>query len=109
MHDPWTHLRDVFERAMGNLERKESALARTHLRAAEHTSETIGRKAQGDERHRAGVIFTAVRKAEHLIDMNRALEVLREAHTEVFTTPSSPAAIPADASAAPPPSPPTNL
>lgn len=111
MHDPWTHLRDVFERAMGNLERKESAQARTHMKAAEHTAETIGRKAEGEERHRAGVLFTAVRKAGHLIDMNRQLEVLREAHTEVFAPAGTAGtAGTSDASAsAPTPPPPTNL
>jgi hypothetical protein len=100
MHDPWTHLKEVYERAMGNLERKEAALARTHLRGAEHTAETIGRKASGDERHRAGVIFTAVRKAEKLIDMNRALEALREAYP-IFAT--------AQPAASAPPTTPTNL
>ena len=93
MHDPWTHLRDAFERAMDNLEKKEGMLARTHLRACEHTSETIGKKAEGAERERAGRVFTAVRKAQHLIDPSRALEVLREAHGAFTdTAPSAPPA-----------------
>ena len=125
MHDPWTHLKDVLERAMGNLERKESASARSNMKGAEHTAETIGRKAEGEERRRAGVIFTAVRKAGHLIDMERQLAVLREAHDQVFpstataASPSasaiadsdSPAPASANASASTPsaPPPPTSL
>lgn len=108
MHDPWTHLKEVFERAIGNLERKESALARTHMKGAEHTAETIGRKAEGEERRRAGIIFTAVRKAGHLLDMDRQLAVLREAHAAAFAS-GQPTATPAAASdAAPAPTTPTN-
>ena len=121
MHDPWTHLRDVLERAIGNLERKESSSARTNLKGAEHTAETIGRKAEGEERRRAGIIFTAVRKAGHLIDLDRQLAVVREAHDLVFpptaaaAAPSasaladsdSPAPPSADASGSTPSTPPT--
>jgi hypothetical protein len=90
MHDPWTILRDVFDRAMSNLERKEPAQARTHLKAIEHTAETIGRKASGDERMRAGRIYTAARQAVHTIDMQRALDVLREAQSAFQPTPQPP-------------------
>ena len=113
MHDPWTHLKDVLERAMGKLERKESAPARSNLKGAEHTAETIGRKAEGEERRRAGIVFTAVRKAGHLIDMDRQLALLREAHAAVFSPTASavsaPGPAPADASASPPPTTPTSL
>jgi hypothetical protein len=90
MHDPWTHLKDVYERAMGNLERKESALARSHLRDVEHTAETIGRKADGDERQRAGRIWSAAKHAAHTIDMQKALDVLREAQAAFTLTPQPP-------------------
>jgi hypothetical protein len=90
MHDPWTHLRDVYDRAMGNLERKEATMARSHLHAVAHTAETIGRKAAGDERERAGRIYSAARKAEHTIDMQRALDVLREAQAAFLPTPQPP-------------------
>ena len=100
MHDPWTHLREAFQLAMGNLERKESMMARSHLRAVEHTAETIGRKAEGDERMRAGRIYTAVRKAQHIIDPHKALELLKEAY---------PAFNVGATAASTPPAPPTNL
>lgn len=93
MHDPWTHLRDVFERAMGNLERKEAAQARSNLKGAEHTAHTIGAKAHGDERERAGKIYLAVQKAEKTIDPAKALAILKEAHA-VFTNAPPPAAPP---------------
>ena len=90
MHDPWTHLKSVYERAMGNLERKEAAVARSNLKALEHTAETIGRKAEGDERLRAGRIYTAAKQAVHTIDMQRALDVLREAQAAFTPTPQPP-------------------
>lgn len=80
MHDPWTHLREAFDRAMVSLEKKEAVLARTHLKAAEHTAHSIGTHAKGDERERAGKIYLAVQKAEKTIDPLKALELLKAAH-----------------------------
>lgn len=80
MHEPWMNLREMYERAMKNLEKREAGLARSHLKFAEHTAETIGTKAHGEERHRAAAIYNAVRRAQHLIDMQQALETLRAAH-----------------------------
>ncbi len=80
MHDPWTHLRDAFEKAIANLEKREPAHARSNLKGAEHTAHTIGTKAHGEERERAGRIYLAVQKAVKTIDPARALAILREAH-----------------------------
>jgi hypothetical protein len=90
MHEPWTNLREMYERAMKNLEKREAGLARSHLKFAEHTAETIGTKAHGDERHRAGRIYAAVRRAQHLIDMQQALETLRQAHDAFLVPPAPP-------------------
>ena len=93
MHDPWTHMKAAFEKAIAHLEKKEPAHARSALKDIEHTARTVGEKLKGPERDRAGRIYKASQAAIHMIDPAKALEVLRAA-ASAFDGTSPPASPP---------------